>query len=66
MTFPVCRTQKCRIKGTVVGIRTRIGDNAVVEDSVIMGSDTYDHVSKLLKHLYDLTIVLKGFKISPN
>ncbi|XP_042064732.1 inactive glucose-1-phosphate adenylyltransferase small subunit 2, chloroplastic-like isoform X2 [Salvia splendens] len=41
--FPLCRTQKCRIKGTVVGIRTRIGDNAVVEDSVIMGSDTYDH-----------------------
>lgn len=38
--------QKCRIKGTVVGMRTRIGDNAVVEDSVIMGSDVYDHVSK--------------------
>ncbi|XP_042058786.1 inactive glucose-1-phosphate adenylyltransferase small subunit 2, chloroplastic-like isoform X1 [Salvia splendens] len=38
-----CILSKCRIKGTVVGIRTRIGDNAVVEDSVIMGSDTYDH-----------------------
>lgn len=24
-------------------MRTRIGDNAVVEDSVIMGSDVYDH-----------------------
>lgn len=33
--------QKCRIKGTVVGMRTRIGDDAVIEDSVIMGSDTY-------------------------
>lgn len=43
----LCRTQKCRIKGTVVGMRTRIGDNAVVEDSVIMGSDTYDHVRKI-------------------
>ncbi|XP_057776927.1 inactive glucose-1-phosphate adenylyltransferase small subunit 2, chloroplastic isoform X2 [Salvia miltiorrhiza] len=38
-----CILSKCRIKGTVIGMRTRIGDNAVVEDSVIMGSDTYDH-----------------------
>ncbi|KAH6834888.1 ADP-glucose pyrophosphorylase small subunit 2 [Perilla frutescens var. hirtella] len=38
-----CNLSKCRIKGTVVGMRTRIGNNAVVEDSVIMGSDIYDH-----------------------
>ncbi|KAK4482601.1 hypothetical protein RD792_009765 [Penstemon davidsonii] len=36
-----CILSKCRIKGTVVGMRTRIGDKAVIEDSVIMGSDTY-------------------------
>ncbi|KAI3459888.1 hypothetical protein Pfo_016551 [Paulownia fortunei] len=38
-----CILRKCRIKGTVVGMRTRIGDDAVIEDSVIMGSDFYHH-----------------------
>lgn len=37
--------QKCRIKGSVIGMRTRIGNDAVVEDSIIMGSDIYHHVS---------------------
>ncbi|EYU36635.1 hypothetical protein MIMGU_mgv1a020485mg, partial [Erythranthe guttata] len=39
-----CFLSKCRIKGTVIGMKTRIGDNAVIEDSIIMGSDTYPHV----------------------
>ncbi|CAA0838714.1 Inactive glucose-1-phosphate adenylyltransferase small subunit 2- chloroplastic [Striga hermonthica] len=38
-----CILGKCRIKGTVVGMRTRVEDHAVIEDSVIMGSDTYNH-----------------------
>ncbi|KAL6527178.1 hypothetical protein OROGR_016268 [Orobanche gracilis] len=38
-----CILGKCRIKGTVVGIRTVIRANAVIEDSVIMGSDHYPH-----------------------
>lgn len=25
----------------MVGMRTRVGDGAIIEDSVIMGSDTY-------------------------
>lgn len=33
--------QRCNIRGTVVGMRTRVGDGAIIEDSVIMGSDTY-------------------------
>lgn len=33
--------QRCKIKGTVVGMRTRVGEGAIVEDSIIMGSDTY-------------------------
>lgn len=33
--------QRCNIKGTVIGMRTRIGDGAVIEDSVVMGSDVY-------------------------
>ncbi|KAK2974335.1 hypothetical protein RJ640_018042, partial [Escallonia rubra] len=36
-----CILNRCNIKGTVVGIRTRVGDGAIIEDSVIMGSDIY-------------------------
>ncbi|KAF5466169.1 hypothetical protein F2P56_016121 [Juglans regia] len=36
-----CILGRCKIKGTVVGMKTRIGDGAVIEDSVIMGSDIY-------------------------
>ncbi|XAR64528.1 Glucose-1-phosphate adenylyltransferase [Bertholletia excelsa] len=34
-----CILNRCNIKGTVVGLSTRIGDRAVIEDSIIMGSD---------------------------
>ncbi|KAK6290747.1 hypothetical protein POUND7_002288 [Theobroma cacao] len=36
-----CILNRCKIKGTVVGMRTKVGDGAIVEDSVIMGSDIY-------------------------
>ncbi|KAK3204796.1 hypothetical protein Dsin_018842 [Dipteronia sinensis] len=36
-----CILNKCKIKRTIVGMRTRIEDGAVIEDSVIMGSDIY-------------------------
>ncbi|OMO97715.1 Nucleotidyl transferase [Corchorus olitorius] len=36
-----CILERCKIKGTVVGMRTKIGDGAIIEDSVIMGSDVY-------------------------
>ncbi|XP_060179140.1 inactive glucose-1-phosphate adenylyltransferase small subunit 2, chloroplastic [Lycium barbarum] len=36
-----CFFNRCNIRGTVVGMRTRVGDGAIIEDSVIMGSDTY-------------------------
>ncbi|CAL1386172.1 unnamed protein product [Linum trigynum] len=36
-----CILNRCRIKGSVVGMRTRIGDGVVVEDSVILGADNY-------------------------
>ncbi|XP_052294187.1 inactive glucose-1-phosphate adenylyltransferase small subunit 2, chloroplastic isoform X2 [Citrus sinensis] len=36
-----CIINRCKIKGTVIGMRTRIGDGAVIEDSVIMGADFY-------------------------
>ncbi|XVF42932.1 hypothetical protein PTKIN_Ptkin02bG0000500 [Pterospermum kingtungense] len=32
---------RCKIKGTVVGMRTKIRNGAIIEDSVIMGSDVY-------------------------
>nr|XP_027118046.1 inactive glucose-1-phosphate adenylyltransferase small subunit 2, chloroplastic-like isoform X5 [Coffea arabica] len=36
-----CVLSRCKIKGTVVGMRTRVGEGATIEDSIIMGSDTY-------------------------
>ncbi|GFS38116.1 ADP-glucose pyrophosphorylase small subunit 2 [Actinidia rufa] len=36
-----CILNKCNIKDTVIGLRTRVGDGAVIEDSVLMGSDIY-------------------------
>ncbi|KMT15596.1 hypothetical protein BVRB_3g059420 [Beta vulgaris subsp. vulgaris] len=36
-----CILNRCRIKGSVVGVGTRIEDTAVIEDSVLMGSDIY-------------------------
>ncbi|GMY32987.1 inactive glucose-1-phosphate adenylyltransferase small subunit 2, chloroplastic-like isoform X2 [Fagus crenata] len=36
-----CILNRCKVKGTVVGMRTKIRDGAVIEDSVIMGSDVY-------------------------
>ncbi|KAJ8755176.1 hypothetical protein K2173_018974 [Erythroxylum novogranatense] len=31
-----------KIKGTAVGMRSRVGDRAIIEDSVIMGADIYE------------------------
>ncbi|XP_051126544.1 inactive glucose-1-phosphate adenylyltransferase small subunit 2, chloroplastic-like isoform X2 [Andrographis paniculata] len=36
-----CILNKCRITSSVIGMRTRIGNDAVVEDSIIIGSDAY-------------------------
>ncbi|KAK3035389.1 hypothetical protein RJ639_032917, partial [Escallonia herrerae] len=36
-----CILNRCNIKGTVFGMRTRVEDGAIIEDSVIMGSDIY-------------------------
>ncbi|KAF3451103.1 hypothetical protein FNV43_RR07192 [Rhamnella rubrinervis] len=36
-----CIINRCSIKGTVVGMRTKIGDGAIIEDSVVIGSDVY-------------------------
>ncbi|KAK8594286.1 hypothetical protein V6N13_126095 [Hibiscus sabdariffa] len=36
-----CILHRCKINGTVVGMRTKIGDGTIIEDSVIMGSDVY-------------------------
>ncbi|XP_043708682.1 inactive glucose-1-phosphate adenylyltransferase small subunit 2, chloroplastic isoform X2 [Telopea speciosissima] len=36
-----CILNRCKVKGSVVGMRTRIEDGAVIEDSVLMGSDIY-------------------------
>ncbi|CAN1846852.1 Inactive glucose-1-phosphate adenylyltransferase small subunit 2, chloroplastic [Linum perenne] len=53
-----CILKKCRIKRSVMGMRSRIGDRAVIEDSVILGSDIY-HVSKE----YDMNIGAKEIDV---
>ncbi|EOA40273.1 hypothetical protein CARUB_v10009001mg [Capsella rubella] len=37
-----CILDRCVIRGSVVGMRTRIADEVIVEDSVIVGSDIYE------------------------
>ncbi|XP_076927402.1 inactive glucose-1-phosphate adenylyltransferase small subunit 2, chloroplastic-like [Bidens hawaiensis] len=39
-----CILNKCSIRRSVIGPRTKVGDGAVIQDSVIMGSDIY-HVN---------------------
>ncbi|KAM0057429.1 putative glucose-1-phosphate adenylyltransferase [Helianthus debilis subsp. tardiflorus] len=39
-----CILNRCSIRSSVIGPRTRVGDGAVIEDSVIMGSDIYQSV----------------------
>ncbi|KAJ4964552.1 hypothetical protein NE237_016401 [Protea cynaroides] len=43
-----CILNRCKVKGSVVGMHTRIEDGAIVEDSVLMGSDFYqaDHLER--------------------
>ncbi|KAK4742138.1 hypothetical protein SAY87_000139 [Trapa incisa] len=37
-----CILNRCTIKGSVIGMRTRADDGVTIEDSVIMGFDTYE------------------------
>lgn len=37
-----CILKECRIDHSVLGVRTRIESNALIEDSLIMGSDYYE------------------------
>ncbi|KDP29541.1 hypothetical protein JCGZ_19254 [Jatropha curcas] len=48
-----CILNRCKIKGTIVGMRTKIGDGVIIEDSVIMGSDIYqkDYIQKNGMHI---------------
>ncbi|KAF2325634.1 hypothetical protein GH714_031499 [Hevea brasiliensis] len=59
-----CILNRCKIKGTVVGMGTRIGDRAIIEDSVIMGSDYQRNVCiKQIKHIQKSGIDVKGMDI---
>ncbi|ESQ36357.1 hypothetical protein EUTSA_v10009542mg [Eutrema salsugineum] len=37
-----CILDRCVIRGSVVGMRTRISDEVIIEDSIIVGSDIYE------------------------
>ncbi|KAL5998422.1 hypothetical protein ACLOJK_009362 [Asimina triloba] len=55
-----CIFNQCKIKGSVIGMKTCIGDGTVVEDSVVMGSDLYQtddvHRSLIDKNGMDVPI----------
>ncbi|XP_077210962.1 glucose-1-phosphate adenylyltransferase small subunit 1, chloroplastic/amyloplastic-like isoform X2 [Tasmannia lanceolata] len=55
-----CIFNRCKITGSVIGMRTLLGDGAVIEDSVIMGTDIYEtdkvQRSKTEKHSMDIPI----------
>ncbi|KAK8475905.1 hypothetical protein V6N13_032129 [Hibiscus sabdariffa] len=51
-----CILQKCKIKGTVVGMRTKIGDGTIIEDSVIMGSDVYQIEDGRKSNIYSKSV----------
>jgi glucose-1-phosphate adenylyltransferase len=38
-----CILKNCRIHHSVLGVRSRVGASCVVEDSMIMGADYYEH-----------------------
>ena len=38
-----CILKKCRISNCVLGIRTRVGAECIIEDTLIMGADYYEH-----------------------
>nr|GEV13887.1 inactive glucose-1-phosphate adenylyltransferase small subunit 2, chloroplastic [Tanacetum cinerariifolium] len=41
-----CILIRCSIKSSMIGLRTRVGHGAVIQDSVIMGSDIYQRLHK--------------------
>ncbi len=59
-----CRLNRCRINHSVLGIRTRIEADSVVEDSLILGSDYGDQVSAQLQPTQGQELSLIG--IGPN
>jgi glucose-1-phosphate adenylyltransferase len=59
-----CRLNRCRINHSVLGIRTRIEADSVVEDSLILGSDYGDQVPAQLQPTQGQELSLIG--IGPN
>jgi glucose-1-phosphate adenylyltransferase len=43
--------QKCSVKNSVVGLRSRISQGAVIEESIIMGSDFYQSLADMDKDI---------------
>jgi glucose-1-phosphate adenylyltransferase len=37
-----CIIERAAIKRSIVGVRTRVGEGTVIEDSIVMGSDFYE------------------------
>ncbi len=46
------------IKNSIIGIRTRIGEDTVIEDTYIMGSDSYESLVELERHKKENTTAI--------
>jgi len=44
-----CILNKCRIQHSVIGLRSRIGESSIIENSVIMGADFYQSIDDIKK-----------------
>jgi glucose-1-phosphate adenylyltransferase len=42
------------IEGSIVGIRSRIGENTVIKDSIVMGNDFYQTLQEIARHKDDI------------
>ncbi len=44
------------IEGSIVGLRSRIGENTVIKDSIVMGNDVYQTLQEIATHEEDIPL----------
>ncbi|MFN0033669.1 MAG: glucose-1-phosphate adenylyltransferase [Saprospiraceae bacterium] len=44
------------IEGSIIGLRSRIGENTVIKDSIVMGNDVYQTLQEIATHQEDIPL----------
>lgn len=44
------------IEGSIIGLRSRIGENTVIKDSIVMGNDVYQTLQEIATHQDDIPL----------